>query len=180
MRKLSGFTLIELVIVIVVLGILGAVAVPKFLNLQGDAYKSNLSALKNSMITAATFGNAKAIINGYDTLDYALADIDNNFKRLHTGSEGNIGTVAFSYGFPLANGNGIIKMMQNNAEFTSEPADKGEYLYTHRTEGNFTRLSIAMRNRHKLGTDAGSCELIYQQPKAVGQAPEIILYTDGC
>lgn len=36
--KQQGFTLIELVMVIVILGILAATALPKFVNLQGDAY----------------------------------------------------------------------------------------------------------------------------------------------
>ena len=37
MSKQSGFTLIELVMVIVILGILGAIAVPKFVDLSGSA-----------------------------------------------------------------------------------------------------------------------------------------------
>ena len=37
MKRNAGFTLIELVIVIVILGILAVTAAPKFLNLQGDA-----------------------------------------------------------------------------------------------------------------------------------------------
>ncbi|WP_219592386.1 prepilin-type N-terminal cleavage/methylation domain-containing protein, partial [Aeromonas salmonicida] len=37
MKKQAGFTLIELVIVIIILGILAVTAAPKFLNLQGDA-----------------------------------------------------------------------------------------------------------------------------------------------
>lgn len=39
MNKQSGFTLIELVIVIIILGILSVTAIPKFLDLQGDARK---------------------------------------------------------------------------------------------------------------------------------------------
>lgn len=176
-NKQSGFTLIELVVMLVLIGILGAVAAPKFLNLQGDAYKANLSALKNSVNTAAALNNAKAILNGYDTVSsekYPKADSKNNFRRDDVN-----GDVHFAYGYPDATGNGIIKMLQNNTQFTSDPDAKGEYLYTHRTN-DYTRLSIAMRSRHKLGNDAGNCELIYQAPKAVGQAPDIILYTDGC
>ncbi|ART81291.1 hypothetical protein CBP31_00460 [Oceanisphaera profunda] len=64
MRRSAGFTLIELVIVIVILGILGAVAAPKLFNLQGDAYGANLNAMRSSISTSMTIANAKSQIVG--------------------------------------------------------------------------------------------------------------------
>ncbi len=57
MNKEKGFTLIELVIVIAVLGILAAIAIPKFVDLQADA----LAASKKGMSGAVKSAHAVAI-----------------------------------------------------------------------------------------------------------------------
>ena len=54
MKRSAGFTLIELVIVIVILGILAVTAAPKFLNLQGDARESTLSGMKAAMESSSS------------------------------------------------------------------------------------------------------------------------------
>ena len=41
-KLVTGFTLIELVVVIIILFILAVTAVPKFINLESDAYQSQL------------------------------------------------------------------------------------------------------------------------------------------
>ena len=43
-RSESGFTLIELVVVIIVLGVLAVIAIPQFINLQGDARKTAMDS----------------------------------------------------------------------------------------------------------------------------------------
>ena len=57
MKKNAGFTLIELVAVLVILALLGAMAVPRFTDVSSDA----LTAAKNGSIAGVRSGHAMAI-----------------------------------------------------------------------------------------------------------------------
>ena len=70
MQKQQGFTLIELVVVIIILGILAVTAAPKFINLQGDARVSALAGMKAAIQGANTLVYSKAALAGEEKKAY--------------------------------------------------------------------------------------------------------------
>ncbi|WP_275426568.1 prepilin-type N-terminal cleavage/methylation domain-containing protein [Aeromonas salmonicida] len=64
MKKQAGFTLIELVIVIIILGILAVTAAPKFLNLQDDAKKAAANGVLAAVQSSAQLVYSRAVLDG--------------------------------------------------------------------------------------------------------------------
>lgn len=83
--KQGGFTLVELVVVIVILGILAAFAVPRFMGLESQARIASVSALEGTLRSASAMAHGVWLTTGSP----ASITIDGN-------------TVAMTNGYPAA------------------------------------------------------------------------------
>lgn len=66
-RNEKGFTLIEIIAVLVILGILAAVAVPKFIDMQSDAQEKAIEGAIAALSTEATMDYSKQLLAGTAT-----------------------------------------------------------------------------------------------------------------
>lgn len=100
-RNSKGFTLLELIIAIVILGILAVVAAPRFLNLQDDAYEAKMEAIADQFETAVRFTQSQWLVNG--GTPEAQQNIDG-----YGGGELDVNEFGFPLGTDKGNRNGVI------------------------------------------------------------------------
>lgn len=150
MNKNKGFTLIELIIVIVVLGILAVTAAPKFLNIQKDAEIGTLQGLKAALLSSANIVYAKALVEGAQ---------DSPDETLSSG-------IRVRYGYPYAtqtNLKQVVDFTELDWKITGS-APEVTFTLESQTSG-FSNAQIAA---------SGICRLTYRHPNR-GEKPTVAI-----
>ena len=170
MKRQGGFTLIELVVVIVILGILAVTAAPRFLNLQGDARGSTLEGLKGAMNGATGIVFGKAAVEGKDQSSTAVIVDD-------------INTI---YGYPTATANGMtaaLKLDLYKAKEGATAEHQGEWRAdydTANTAAYYTLSALKLATDDVAGIKASKCYVEYVQAQGKAGEPTVTVEKSGC
>lgn len=125
MQKQRGFTLIELIVVILILGILGATALPKFVNVENEAHIGSHQGVAGAWQAAVMLTHAKWLAAGKPGAGGIEIDTGVNVEMNSAGWPINISGTTTIDATGCATLWGLL--LQNNAPTVVSAATGGDY-----------------------------------------------------
>lgn len=153
-KKQAGFTLVELVFVIVILGILAAFAIPRYVDLTQEARAAAMNGLAGGVRSASALVHAVSVAQQEER--QATSDVT---------AEGV--TVNTQYGYPTTAGIQAAvdnDLLDGNAYISSTAANAITWSYTQ--DGGTTAIA--------------NCNVSYTAPTTVDSSPTITVDVAGC
>jgi len=80
-RDQRGFTLIEIIMVIVLLGIIAAIAIPKYIDLRTEAADATAKGIVGAIVSSAAIGYADLVTRGSSNTFPAFTTLHNTYLQ---------------------------------------------------------------------------------------------------
>lgn len=141
MKKQAGFTIVELVVVIALLGILAAVALPRFLNVTDDAHAASVRGTGGALRSAVALVKAQAVVEQVTSNNI---DFDDNSSTGSSGKE----TYVNAKGFPQGG--------------SSVSSSNCQLVWTDVLQDGAPTVSTGNGSDYKVTTSSSKCRYTYQ------------------